>query len=154
MHAIARRALNAYANVGIETGVQAADPHKLVLMLFEGAMLAVSDARRHLERGEIAAKGSSISKAIAIIDGGLRVSLDVTAGGALGEKLSALYQYMCERLLHANLHGRMDLLNEVYGLLAELNEAWMAIGSPAAPAIVHASAQTTRSSLPRLREAP
>ena len=36
-----QRAINAYSNVAIETGVQAADPHKLILMLYEGAMLAL-----------------------------------------------------------------------------------------------------------------
>ena len=46
--------LAAYQHVHVETGVQAADPHKLVLMLYEGALLALSDAQRHMLRRETA----------------------------------------------------------------------------------------------------
>lgn len=128
MLATARRAISAYANIGIETGVQAADPHQLILMLFEGALLAVADARLHMERGEVAAKGEAISKAIMIIDNGLKASLDVRSGGELGERLYGLYEYMSRRLLHANLHDRPEVLGEVRQLLSELHAAWAAIG--------------------------
>lgn len=128
MYATARRALHAYATVGIETAVEAADPYKLVLMLYEGALLAVADARAHMSRGETAAKGEAISKAITIIDHGLKASLDVKAGGELGEQLYALYEYMSRRLVHANLHNQPEILAEIHDLLSELNAAWASIG--------------------------
>lgn len=130
MHAIARRAANAYSMVSTETGLAGADPHKLILMLFEGARLAVSKAKLHLKQGEAAAKGGAISKAIAIIDQGLKASLNVEAGGDLAEKLRALYEYMSTRLLVANLKNDLGALEEVGRLLAELHEAWEAIGQP------------------------
>jgi flagellar protein FliS len=132
---------SAYQRVGVQTGVEAADPHKLVLMLFDGAMLAVSSASLHMQRNEIAKKGEAVSKAINIITNGLKVSLDTQAGGELAERLSALYDYMCARLLHANLHNQPVVLEEVSHLLAELKGAWEQIGSetrqptrPATPA--------------------
>jgi flagellar protein FliS len=131
--AMARRAINAYSTVGTETGVAAADPHGLILMLFEGAMLALADARLHLQRGATAAKGSAISKAILIIDSGLRASLDLNAGGELGQRLSMLYQYMSERLLFANMNNDAGAMDEVARLLAELNGAWAAIGKKPPP---------------------
>lgn len=124
--------LAAYQHVHVETGVQAADPHKLVLMLYEGALLALSDAQRHMLRRETADKGRALSKAIMIIDGGLKASLDIKAGGELGERLGALYDYMCDRLLHANLHNRPEIIEEVRQLLVELRGAWEQIS----PAIV------------------
>ena len=127
MFATAHRALNAYASVGIETGVESADPHKLVLMLYDGALLALADARLHMTNRETAAKGKSISKAIMIIDNGLKASLDLKAGGELGARLSALYEYMCDRLLRANLHNRPDIIDEVSRLLNELRSAWAQI---------------------------
>lgn len=130
MHAMARRAANAYSMVSTETGLAGADPHKLILMLFEGARLAVSKAKLHLKQGETAAKGEAISKAIAIIDQGLKASLNVEAGGDLAEKLRALYEYMSTRLLAANLKNDLGALEEVGQLLAELHEAWKAIGQP------------------------
>lgn len=126
----ALHALKAYAKVGIETGIPEANPHRLVLMLFEGAILAVTDAKRHMLRGEIAAKGESVSKAIMIINDGLRVSLDIKAGGQLAQNLHALYEYMSSRLLFANARNEPAVLDEIKHLLAELKEAWEAIGKP------------------------
>ena len=134
MHAAARHAVNAYSRIGAETGVMTADPHKLVLMLFEGARLAIAEARLHMQRNEIAAKGEAISKAIMIIDHGLKASLDVEAGGEMAEKLYALYEYMTNRLLIANLRNELKALEEVGRLLAELHGAWEAIKAPNAAA--------------------
>ena len=131
MFATARHAIKSYNAVGIETGVHAANPHKLILMLFEGALLALADGKRHMQQRQIAAKGQSLSKAIMIIENGLKASLDVKAGGELGERLAALYDYMCDRLLRANLHNRPELIDEVSQLLSELRGAWEQI-SPAA----------------------
>ena len=130
MYAAARHAVNAYSRVGTETGVMTADPHKLILMLFEGARLAVAEAKLHMQRNETAAKGEVISKAIMIIDHGLKASLDVEAGGEMAEKLYALYDYMANRLLIANLRNEFKALEEVDRLLAELHGAWEAIGNP------------------------
>ena len=124
----ATQAINAYNKTGLETAIPSADPHKLILMLFEGATLAVGDAKRHMQRSDIGAKGASISKAIAIIDGGLKASLDIKAGGDLAEKLSMLYQYMNDRLLHAGVKNDVGALDEVTRLLGELSGAWAAIG--------------------------
>jgi len=133
MYASARKALAAYAEVGVETGVAAADPHRLILMLFEGALVAIANARLAIERGEVAAKGAAITKAIAIVDGGLKASLDVKAGGQLGERLEGLYDYICRRLLLANLKSDLQVLEEVARLLGELRDAWAQIGNGPAP---------------------
>ena len=124
MFATARRAIMSYNEVGLESGVHAADPHKLILMLYEGALLALADAKRQMLQRETAAKGQSLSKAIMIIENGLKASLDIKAGGELGERLAALYEYMCDRLLRANLHNRPEIIDEVSRLLAELRGAW------------------------------
>jgi flagellar protein FliS len=132
---------NAYAKVGMETGVVAANPHTLVVMLFEGAMVAVASAIQHMQAGDIEKKGASISKAIMIIDAGLRASLNKEAGGGLALNLDALYEYMSRRLLIANLKNQPQVLEEVYQLLKGLKSAWEAIGNktggtsadPAAP---------------------
>jgi len=129
MYSTARYAVNAYSRVSTETGVIAANPHKLVLMLFEGARLAIAEATLHMQRNETAAKGGAISKAIMIIDHGLKASLDPNAGGDMTEKLQALYDYMTSRLLTANLRNDLKALDEVGCLLAELHGAWEAIGN-------------------------
>ena len=119
-----RNPVSAYASVGIETSVPTADPHQLILLLFDGAKIAISAAKMHMTQGNIAEKGSSISKAIDIITNGLNASLDHEAGGDLTIKLGALYDYMAQRLLWANLKNDAAALDEVMRLLSELHGAW------------------------------
>lgn len=128
MFGSSKNGANAYAKVGLETGVVAASPHKLIVMLFEGAMTAVSAAAGHMQAGEIEKKGLAISKAIMIIENGMRASLDKNAGGEIASSLDALYDYMGRRLLLANVSNKVEVLHEVHGLLAELKSAWDAIG--------------------------
>lgn len=123
----ATAAINAYANVGLETSVITADPHKLILLLYQGALLAISSARNQMLRKDIAAKGKYISQAIMIIEEGLKASLDKNAGGELAQNLSGLYEYMSQRLLLANLKNDVAALDEVSRLLTELKGAWEAI---------------------------
>lgn len=125
------RGANAYANVSMETGVTSASPHKLIVMLFDGALVAVATAEQQMKTGNIQAKGKSISKAISIIDNGLRASLDKKVGGQIAESLDALYAYMSNRLLVANLKNQPDILQEVHTLLTDLKSAWDAIGQQA-----------------------
>lgn len=127
----------AYAQVGVETGVSTADPHKLILMLFDGAIMAIAKAVAAMEGKDIPAKGQAVSKAIEIILNGLKASLDLEVGGELASRLAALYDYMSERLLYANLHNNRAALDEVSGLLHSLREAWEGI-APASAATVAA----------------
>ena len=125
----ARRGAAAYSSVGVETGVSTADPHKLILMLFEGALLQIGTAVIALEKKDVPTKGMAISKAIEIILNGLKVSLDYEAGGELAQRLGALYDYMTQRLLYAHLHNSRPAMDEVTQLLTDLKSAWEAIGS-------------------------
>ena len=98
-----RNPVSAYASVSLETSVAAANPHQLIVLLLEGAKLAILSAKGHMVQGNIAEKGSAISKAIDIITNGLKASLDIQQGGELAERLAALYDYMASRLLWANM---------------------------------------------------
>jgi flagellar protein FliS len=123
----ATAAVSAYKDVGIETSVLGADPHKLTSMLFEGALMSISNARHDMVDRNHAAKGKSISKAIAIIGEGLNASLDRKAGGELAQNLSSLYDYMVGRLVQANANNDVAVLDEVSALLGELKGAWDSI---------------------------
>ena len=126
-----KTAINAYTNVSIDSGVTAADPHKLISMLFQGALLAIANAKNGILRKDISAKGKAISHAIKIINNGLNLSLDKEVGGELALNLSALYDYMCHRLVTANLNNDMEILDEVAKLLVDLKGAWDNIRQPA-----------------------
>ena len=133
-----------YTDIGMETGVAAADPHKLILMLFEGALLAISKARHHTLTREIPQKGQAISHAISIIENGLKTGLDMSAGGEIAKNLASLYDYMTVRLLHANLKNDVDALDEVSRLLKDIKGAWEGI-TPAPAAIEQVAPQRVNS---------
>jgi len=130
-----RTGAGAYARVGVETGAMSASPHQLICMLFDGAASAIGMARHHMASGESGPKGTAISKAIAIVDNGLKAALDAKAGGAEGEtlvaNLSALYGYIIQRLLHANLRNDAEALDEAARLLENLASAWREIDAGA-----------------------
>jgi len=80
-----------------------------------------------------------------IIQDGLQLSLDVKAGGVIGQNLNDLYDYMCNRLLIANLKNADEPLEEVGHLLGELKSAWEEIGKQPATQQNVASAPQSRS---------
>jgi flagellar protein FliS len=152
----------AYAKVGMETGVIAANPHKLIVMLFEGAQIALINAQQHMDKGNIAEKGKAISKAIMIIENGLRASLDKSVGGEIALNLDALYEYMSSRLLLANMNNQPELIAEVQALLADIKGAWDKItpdgekqtgDSAQSPATVTDAYDALANNMPRLMKA-
>ena len=127
MFGMSQSPATAYQRVALETEVETADPHRLIMMLFEGAQTAMAKARMHMEQERVAEKGLAISQAIDIVTNGLLASLDKTHGGELAERLAALYEYISRRLLWANLKNDMAALDEAKNLLGELQSAWAMI---------------------------
>ena len=119
-------AVKQYAQMGVQTGVESASPHRLIQMLLDGALARIATAGGHLKHGNVAEKGAQISWAMSII-GGLRGSLNMRDGGELAENLDALYDYVNRRLLEANVKNDLDLLSEAYAVLNEIREGWTAI---------------------------
>jgi flagellar protein FliS len=134
--AYARNAkLAAYQSVSTHGGVADADPHRLVLMLLDGALERMAMARGCLERngrGDFARKAQLLHQCVGIITE-LRGSLNLTQGGPLANNLSDLYDYMMRQLLRANADSDVAAacVHEVSSLLGEIRGAWVAIG-PAA----------------------
>ena len=126
------RAAQQYRTVGTEAAVAEADPHRLIQLLLDGALVRVASARDHMQRGEVARKGECLSQAMSILDG-LRASLNAEAGGAIASNLENLYVYMSQRLLEGNLKNDVARLDEVTRLLGEIKGAWASIAPSPAP---------------------
>ncbi|MEW7314552.1 flagellar export chaperone FliS [Buttiauxella gaviniae] len=121
------RGTQAYAQIGVESAVMSASPHQLIVLLFDGALSALVRARLFMQQGELAAKGEALSKAINIIDNGLKAGLDRDQGGEIAENLSSLYDYMIRRLMLGNLRNDVEAIEEVEGLLTNIADAWKQI---------------------------
>jgi flagellar secretion chaperone FliS len=133
---VAAHAAQAYARIGLETGVAAASPQRLIVMLYDGALAAIADGRTHLLEGRTAQKGRALGKAISIIDEGLKAALDVSQGGAIAAQLMDLYDYIGRMLLLANLRDDVARLDEAHRLLQDLRGAWATLAErQAAPSL-------------------
>ncbi len=118
--------LASYQSVATHGGVAAADPHRLIVMLMDGALERIAQARGFIERGTVAEKARLLHRAVAIIDE-LRNSLDRNQGGQIADNLDRLYEYMCRKLMEASVNNSVSALDEVATLLHEVRSAWLAL---------------------------
>ncbi|EGM7734677.1 flagellar export chaperone FliS [Escherichia albertii] len=114
----------AYAQIGVESAVMSASQQQLVTMLFDGVLSALVRARLFMQDNNPQGKGASLSKAINIIENGLRVSLDEESQDELTQNLIALYSYMVRRLLQANLRNDVSAVEEVESLMRNIADVW------------------------------
>ncbi|OCG21336.1 flagellar export chaperone FliS [Gilliamella sp. App4-10] len=117
----------AYEQVNLETQVNQASPHQLIVLLFDGALNAIKLANLYIQKGNIVGKGNAISKAINIVDNGLKSCLDLEKGGEIAENLDRLYQYIRQQLVLANLHNDQEKLQTCFDLLNNIAESWREI---------------------------
>jgi flagellar protein FliS len=118
-----------YKSVSVNTAVDSANPHKLILMLYDGLLRHLRLGKAYMEKGDLGAKASSLSKAISIIDQGLRASLDDDKGGDIAKHLRMLYDYSERQLVHANARNDVATIDEVINLFEPLRAAWHGIGT-------------------------
>ncbi len=120
---MSHNALKQYNATSTQTGVVEASPHRLIQMLFEGALEKIAKAKGFMARKEIEKKGQHISWAIKII-GGLQGSLNMEVGGEVAVNLDKLYEYMIHKLFEANLENSIEKLDEVTRLLSNIKDGW------------------------------
>jgi flagellar protein FliS len=115
--------ISQYNQVDRFSGVTEASPHRLVLMLLEGAISKIAIVKGLMIRKDVAKKGALIGQTIAIV-GSLKSSLNKEAGGELATNLDNLYEYIEHRLLTSNLQNDVTILDEVSKLLHEIKAGW------------------------------
>lgn len=123
---MALKGIQAYKKGSLKQDLTTADPHKITLMLMQGALEKIAYAKGAMERKEFESKAQYISKAIAIIIS-LRDTLDMDVGGELAQNLFSLYDYMVNRLNDGNIQNNEKILDEVIQLMLPIKNAWMQI---------------------------
>lgn len=124
---VSTRAASAYKRVSVETSVDGASAHHLISLLFDALLESLSLARLALESGDQEVKVRHLSKAVRLIDEGLKASLD-EAGGEVTGNLRTVYSYSVRCLTEANLKNDLAKVVEVIGLISPIAEAWKQIG--------------------------
>lgn len=115
-----------YRTTAVETRVHEADPHKLIELMFEGAIQRLRTAEASTASGDISRKAKAASEAGAIVDS-LSGCLDLSQGGEIADRLAALYDYASRRIVTANAANDAHGFGEVAVLLDEVFSAWKAI---------------------------
>jgi len=133
------KAIESYGDVKVTTGVSSANSIELIQMLFDGLLESLSAARGHIQHGAIADKSKALGRASRIVLG-LQGALDFNQGGDLAGNLNELYSYVTKRIFHINVRNDLEALDEIYGLMSEIREAWNEV-----PALVPASSKSPRS---------
>ena len=105
------------------TNVVTADPGKLVIMCYEGAIDNLMIAKQKNAEKKYEEKSRHINKTRDIIDE-LLCSLDFEKGGLIAGNLESLYNYITRRILQADVNKDVGAFDEVIGILRELLSAW------------------------------
>jgi flagellar secretion chaperone FliS len=126
-----------YQDDALEVAVYGASPVGLVVLLYEGAIRAIQQAKVLMNHQRFEEKGLMINKAVDIIEG-LRVALDHSHDPSLSLNLEDLYVYAKFRLGVANMKNDPEILDEVANLLGVILPSWQELaksnpgGQPAA----------------------
>ena len=119
-----QEALKQYRQLGLETQINNASPHRLIQLLMDGALDRLNGAKAAMDRGDAATKGVLIGKAMGIISG-LRSSLNMDVESSdLPERLDGLYDYMGRRLLEASTYNKAEVVTEVIDLMKTIKSGW------------------------------
>lgn len=118
--------MNKAANAYFQTKVSTTDQGQLLLMLYDGALRYLQQARDKMLARDFAGKGILISKVIDIVNE-LSASLNMEKGGSLAVNLNNLYILCTARLLQANLKMNVDSLDSVVQILSGLRGAYAQI---------------------------
>ena len=121
-----RGSLRSYRKVSLESEIAVASPHRVIQMMFAGALERLAQSRYAIEQGDLSNKGILIGKAIGIING-LNNSLNMDAGGEISHNLSVLYDFMLRRISEANLYNDVQAIDDVIEILCNIKEGWDAI---------------------------
>ena len=121
---LAGRGAQAY----IQTQVNSRSPLELVVLLYEGLIRFTGEARSAIERRDLIAKRTAMSRALAVLSE-LQSTLNMSEGGELAASLDNLYTYINGLLLDGSMQNTVEPLDETLKLAATLRDAWSEIAS-------------------------
>jgi flagellar secretion chaperone FliS len=100
-----------------------ADPLKLVIMCYDGAISSLKQACESYTAKDYPAKGRAVRKALDILHE-LNASLDMEKGGEIAGNLRALYLFMTQAVTEADLKRDLEVFGRVIHMLEELEAQW------------------------------
>ena len=121
MNALA--ALSQYGKIKDDTQTMYASPHQLMLMLFDGALEAMSLTIAAIQNKNFELRSKQNTRSITIING-MRECLDMDAGGELADNLYSLYEYMAQELFRASFKNDAETIRNIQTMLKDIRGSW------------------------------
>ncbi|MFD2168131.1 flagellar export chaperone FliS [Thalassotalea euphylliae] len=118
-----RKNIKAYARVNVESGLMDANPHQVILMMYNGILDCIANAKGAIERKDIQLKTAQVSKAIALLEA-LQSALDMDAEPQISTNFYELYAYCIDKFIDVNVDMNVDTLAHIDDLLRPLRDAW------------------------------
>lgn len=115
--------MNPYLNQYKKAQVETATPEQILIMLYDGAIRFLNQAKVHIQNKDIEQSHINIIKAQRIITEFMS-SLDMELGGEMAQNLFNLYEYLHYRLVQANIKKDLEALEEVLVHLRSLKATW------------------------------
>ena len=115
--------LKSYRQISLET----APPGNLVLMLYDGALRFLGQARAGFDLEDPLERNQTIHNNVVKTQNILEelgITLNLEAGGELAETLRDLYLYMGGRLMESNFNKDPEGIDEVLERLSVIRDAW------------------------------
>ncbi len=103
---------------------------RLVVMLYEGAIRFLTQARTSIQNKSLTGKATGVDRALAVL-GELQSTLRLNDGGEIAGSLNRLYSYMTERIIEGSMKLDSRPLDEVIKLLRILHSAWAEVAQKA-----------------------
>ena len=116
-------ALSKYGKIKDDTQTMFASPHQLVLMLFDGAIEAMSMTIGAIQHNNLELRSKQNTRSITIING-MRECLDMESGSELADNLYSLYQYMAQELFRAGFKNDVDTIRNIQFMLKDIRDSW------------------------------
>jgi flagellar protein FliS len=107
-----------------KNAVVGASPLQLVIMLYDGALRAMELGKQAMSHKDLERQNSSIQKAQKIVLE-LTACLDLTLGGDVAKNLFALYTYVVEQLVEANVQDKPEPIDRAIKVISDLRESWV-----------------------------
>ena len=117
------KGIGQYRQIGVETALENASPHRLIQLLFEGALSQLANVKGAIVNRDTVRLQTSIKKTSTILVG-LEEGLDLEKGGEIAANLEALYQYMQAELLSIQISMNEEKVDALINLLSDIKSGW------------------------------
>jgi flagellar secretion chaperone FliS len=123
------RGADAYRRMNVETR----SPLELVVMLYDGALRYLGEARSAIERRDVHARSEAVSRTLAILSE-LQGTLNMGEGGQIAEELDRLYTFAIARLVDVTLKLDATAIDDIVRVLTPLRDGWAQVAQNGAAA--------------------